>query len=360
MNKRHFKILSLMLASAIMLSSCHFVQIEDREIIPENCFKEVTPIKATDDTYKLVSEGEDHLLFAVLTDVHVGRENNDPGVIRNHENFYSFYSSIVSRSQDPVDGRDVPVILLGDIADAGGTEYYDLIDEFIDEMRAQRIDADGKSVDKCPMPIIYVPGNHEFMDSDLRRWMMYFGDREDEGLYTLGAYSIGNILFENTNNVYRLYGREQFEAIEYNLKKYGDEYAYKFFLGHIPLGSEKFDQSLFWFVIGDADERNEMLRLMGEYGPSFNLTGHLHQGEQLNTYSDISHEFIFSSFHKRQITYDNGGLWHLLDINQNPESEGAGEVTIYAYDIDTEGIDINNYTDPSLYKWKKTFNMGTK
>ena len=111
--------------------------------------------------------------------------------------------------------------------------------------------------------------------------------------------------------------------------------------------------------MADADERNEMLRLMNQYGPSFNLVGHLHEGAQFNEYASNAKEFIFSSFHKREINRDKGGFWHIVEINQGIEGkgEGAGDVTIYAFDINTEGVTMDNLEEKATHITR--FNMNT-
>ena len=353
MNRKHIRNIAVLLLSVLLLSSCHIVSTKNVKLFDREDFTKVTEIKNTEGN---PYSKDGHIRIAVLTDVHVGRENNDPGVIRNHQNFYDFYKNINSASNG---GEDIPVFLLGDICDTGKKGYYDLVNTFIKEIRSQRLDEEGKSIDKYPMPIIYIPGNHEFMDSDYETWKMYFGDRQDEGLYTLGSYSLGDILIESTNNAYRIYTKEQLDAIEYNLKQYDKDYTYKFFLGHIPLASEKIDQSLFWYVMADADERNEMLYLMNQYGPSFNLVGHLHEGAQFNEYAPDVKEFIFSSFHKREINRDKGGYWHIVDIAQTDDADGsvAGDVTIYAFDIDNKDADINDLAGTADHITK--FNMYT-
>ena len=337
----------LMLSSLLLLPSCHFVTAEETRLYPEGSFDRVTEIRKSDGS---LFPDTGTISIAVLTDVHVGRELNDSGVIRHHENFYDFYSTL-----DTVE-EEMPIFLLGDISDSGADGYFDLIYQFLDELR--------DSYGKKEMPIIYIPGNHELSSSDFDTWYRYFGEREEfsdpedqhryGNLYTVGAYSLGNILIESTNNAQRLYTRSQLEAIEYNLQHYGDDYAYKLILSHIPQASEKFDQSLFWYVMADADERNEMLRLMYEYGPSFNMVGHLHEGAQFNEYSDRTKEFIFSSFHKRDVNRDNGGYWHIVDIDQD-----TGDVDIYAYDIETKGITKENCREEGVYSFRKSFNMNT-
>ena len=248
--------------------------------------------------------------FLVLTDGHFGR--NDSGVHHFITSFNDFYSSY---------GKEIDAtFLLGDMMDKTDENCHDL---FVDFVKTSL-----KSKDS--VPVIYVLGNHEIEHNDPDYWYDIFSE-DEKALFSsfgrMGRYRVGDVAIYKLDSAFRTFGPYQLRQLENHLAE--DKAKYRLFLSHVPLASSAFDQSLVQFTFSSAEERNRMLRLMSEHGPSWYFAGHHHIGNISAVFSSSVKEFIFSSFHRRDVFYESKGYWYIVELTED------GKLTIIPYYAET-------------------------
>lgn len=305
--------------SILALVSCDFTPYGSTHIAAEDAF-------SRENEKQILAESEVEkcggvIRFPVISDAHCGREHFDGGVERSNDNLIHYLEDMHAA------GDVYPLLMLGDILDKEERNSIDETEAFIKAIHNANPD----------MEIVYTCGNHELQDSMVEDWEARYGKLGEElggKLNLTGSYVIGNpedpsLMIYNVNSAYRMYGRHQLSALEAAMNENRDvNGGLKLITTHIPLSSSKVNQTLFNFIIGDERERNAMLRLMHEYGPTFMLAGHHHKGDTFNPYSDHSAEFIFSAFHKKGEFLESQGRWYIFQIDVD-----SGECDIWGFSI---------------------------
>ena len=304
----------VVLLSIISLVSCDLAPYRSTHIADEDAFSRTREKQIL--TGDIVAECNGVIRFPVISDAHCGRELFDDGVVRFNENLLHYIEDMHAA------GDRFPLLMLGDILDKEDQNAIDETEAFIRDIHEANPD----------MEIVYTCGNHELQDCMVEDWEKRYGDlgrKLDDKLNLTGSYVIGDVedpalMIYNVNSAYRMYGRRQLSALEAALEENLDRNGgLKLITTHIPLSSSKLNQTMFNFIIGDERERNAMLRLMHEYGPTFMLAGHHHKGNTFNSYSDVSSEFIFSAFHRRGEWMESPGRWYIFEIDTNT---GKGDI----------------------------------
>lgn len=254
--------------------------------------------------------------FIVLSDLHFGRSNTD-------SNSETFTEAFLGAYKMQVDENNVDaVIILGDAMDSFiESDKKDFLDflHAIDTLNMELEDA-GTTAPK----VIFVPGNHDLTNGSIDNFISFLHDQGEDALKgrlmlassDTGSFGIGSDLtIYMTNSAHRMFGLYQLTELEEAMEK--DTARFKMILSHVPLSADKFDQSIFNFILASSEERNTVIRLMTQYGPSFMLSGHHHVGEILNDYNGKAKEFIFAAFNKKESSlYDESdGVWYLMNVD---------------------------------------------
>lgn len=302
--------------SLMILCSCEigFLKISLPDT-GENPFMDPIGIYEEGNTPDEISNGGE-IRFVALSDAHFGRKGVDSNVSYNNKNFLTFLENA---------GRIDFFAFTGDMMDTFTKENVGALSQFVSDIRATA----QKNTGINPKAV-YVPGNHDFVKSSPDAWKEAF--EEDSffpGHGTMASYRIGNIAIYKTDSAYRVFGGAQLSYLDEAMS--ASDARYNLVLNHVPLGADTIDQTLFEFVIADADERNMMLRILSVHRPSFVLSGHHHKGNILNTWSDSVHELILAAYHRRDMFMDleSKGYWYLVTIDQS-----TGKVTVEGYRMD--------------------------
>lgn len=172
--------------------------------------------------------------------------------------------------------------------------------------------------------VIFTPGNHDLTNGSIAEFDSFFHDNGEDELEErlmlshsdTGSFGIGSdITIYMTDSAHRMFGLHQLTELEEAMEK--DTARFKMILSHVPLSADRFDQSIFNFILASSEERNTVIRLMSQYGPSFMLSGHHHVGEILNDYNGRAKEFIFAAFNRKESAlYDESeGVWYLMNVD---------------------------------------------
>ena len=255
--------------------------------------------------------------FIAMSDAHFGRRGADSNVSYGTDNFYSFLKDL--------DERIDFFAFTGDMMDTFTESNAAELHSFCSEIKGiakenSNINAKG----------IYVVGNHDFVGADPSTWINEFAEEDFFLSHALeGSYSIGSIRIYKTDSSYRVFGGVQLNDLDAAMKE--DAAEYNLILNHVPLAADTFDQTIFEFVIADANERNMMLKILSSHKPSLMLSGHHHKGNILNKWSGSVHEIVLAAFHRRDMIMDleSKGYWYVVEIDQS-----SGEVEIKGYRID--------------------------
>lgn len=258
--------------------------------------------------------------FIVLADPHFGRSNTDSSSITVTDAFLASYKNQVA--ENDIDA----ILILGDAMDtfieSDKQDFIDFLSK-IDSLNGELRES-GNSAPK----VIFIPGNHDLTKGSVEEFVSFFHDRnEDELAESLmlshsdtGSFRIGSDLtIYMTNSAYRMFGLDQLKELEEAMRN--DNARFKMILSHVPLAADKFDQSIFNFILASSEERNTVIRLMTQYGPSFMLSAHHHVGEILNDYNGQAKEFIFAALNRKESAlYDESeGVWYLLNVDMSSE-----------------------------------------
>lgn len=301
---------------ALLLCSCDmgFLKLSLPQTGP-NPFSSPTPIYDGDEPDEVKNGGT--IRFIALSDAHFGRLGADSNISYGTDNFYSFLKNMNKR----IDFFAFTGDMMDTFSERNAEELHDFCFE-IENIAKENGNINAKG--------IYVVGNHDYVNSDPETWVGEF-DTDDffPAHALLGSYSIGSVAIYKTNSSYRVFGGVQLNDLSFAMK--ASNAKYNLILNHVPLAADTFDQSLFEFVIADANERNMMLKILSSHKPSLMLSGHHHKGNILNTWSSSVHEMILAAYHRRDIIMDleSKGCWYVVEIGQ-----GSGEVTIEGYRID--------------------------
>lgn len=297
--RRTIYIVSILLLLALS-TSCDFalnVFSKDRDY----GFQNKTEIKEDND-------GDGVYKFLITTDMHFGRMKTDSSVSIETDKFIEFYN----RNNWQWDAW----FILGDTFDTFQKSDIEEAFRFFNQLQPKRPQA------------IMVAGNHDLTGGTIKEFNSVFKDYGEEELLKklfidfsdTGSYSIGtDVSIYNLNSAYRTFGYYQLEAFEKAMMK--DESKFKMILSHIPLMCERFDQSIFNFILASSSERNRVYRIMKEAsGKSFVLSGHHHKGNMLNG----DNEFIAAAFHKKESALDleSDGFFYIMTLDLNKKILG--------------------------------------
>ncbi len=280
----------------------------------QNPFSAPTPIY--DDEPEEVRNGGT-IRFIAMSDAHFGRLGKDSNVSYKTENFYSFLKDM--------DERIDFFAFTGDMIDTFNGKNAEELHDFCSEI--ENIAKENSNINAKG---IYAVGNHDFVGADPGTWACEFaGDSFFPSHALMGSYSIGDVAIYKTDSSYRVFGGVQLDNLDAAMK--ASDAKYNLVLNHVPLAADTFDQTLFEFVIADANERNMMLKILSSHKPSLMLSGHHHKGNILNTWSSSVHEIVLAAYHRRDIIMDleSKGYWYVVEIDQD-----SGLVDIAGYRID--------------------------
>lgn len=318
--------LLLFLTALVLLCSCEigFLKISMPDT-GKNPFWEPIAIYDDDNIPDEIAAGG-VIRFIALSDAHFGRKGVDSNVSYNNENFFTFLSNA---------GRIDFFAFTGDMLDAFSEGNARALSEFVEEIRTA-----ARSNPGINPKAVYVPGNHDFENSSPAAWTEAFGaDSFFPGHGTMASYRIGNVAIYKTDSAYRVFGGAQLSYLDEAME--ASDARYNLVLNHVPLGADTIDQTLFEFVIADANERNLMLKILSVHKPSLVLSGHHHKGNILNTWSDSVHELVLAAYHRRDMFMDleSKGYWYLVEIDQS-----SGKVTVEGYRMDDIGKPDKTYS----------------
>lgn len=308
--------LSLLTLFLFLLCSCDmgFLKLSLPQSV-QNPFSSPTPIYENGDPEEVENGGT--IRFIAMSDAHFGRSGKDSNVSYGNENFFSFLQGF--------DERVDFFAFTGDMMDTFSGKNASELHAF-----CMKIKETAKENSNINAKGIYVVGNHDFVNADPETWVGEFADDDFFPSHALmGSYSIGDVAIYKTDSSYRVFGGVQLNDLDAAMN--ASSAKYNLILNHVPLAADTFDQTLFEFVIADANERNMMLKILSSHKPSLMLSGHHHKGNILNTWSSSVHEIILAAYHRRDIIMDleSKGYWYVVEIDQS-----SGKVTIKGYRID--------------------------
>lgn len=259
--------------------------------------------------------------FSMITDVHIGKDKTSTSVWPLIP-LLEKYKEYLDNNTD----NNVEFILnLGDLLDNG---YEDA--KYMDESMPYFND----------VPFIYTMGNHDrsntlFENVDFSKYPNIYPQTMQ--CYTYTASNGKSLSIYKLENSRRTYTKQQLKWLEEALIL--DDSDYKVFIGHIPLVAYIDNTNSTSFAISDIAERNEITRLMKEYGVNVTFAGHHHKGKFHTIFTETTSEVVLSSFHKsdRKAVPTIG---HFYDCIFDFES---GELEVQAYLTENGEMDDINY-----------------
>ena len=302
-----------------------FIEVYD---VSEKRSEETKPI-SLDQVNKIDSK---QLRFAVITDVHLGRDRDSNDIRYFHDNFKSFLDSSSPEF----------LVCLGDLTDDG--QYDGNVKKFINETSE-------KTVEDW---FVYCIGNHERHIFDYNKWNKENAENDASSgtsgwdlmnfSGTMGHYAYGDLLsIYKLDNSMRILGQQQLIWLEEALKN--DKSKYRIIITHdnITTGGA-LDQSLFLTGFADIQERNKLYRIMKEYKVGLVLEGHHHKGNIEYHINDYMGELNLAAYHQRKTfaDYESEGYFYEAILDS-----GTGVLTINGY--------LAEYTTDSNREPDKTF-----
>lgn len=246
----------------------------------------------------LESDATDKLEFALVTDVHLQREEHVSGIKRYDDNFESFLSE--------KEGGYTALLSLGDLVD----EQYpinDKVSSFISRFSKY-----------CSNLFIATVGNHDLHIATPTQWensspdipvVTYFAKR-------MGVVKCGEVSIYITDNAKRIFGHQQLEYLEEALKK--DTNKIKIVLAHENVMSGGvIDQSLILYGNADIYERSNFARILEENNVSLVLSGHTHKGNAIYKFNKRTYEMNLCAYHGRDmdIELESKGNWYTISFD---------------------------------------------
>lgn len=281
---------------SMLLVSCQFAY-DVAGYLDKNPFTDEVDITKGYSDSSYYRPGE-YLRFVMISDVHIGREGHDSGVVEKTDEFLSF-----------LEGKNYPfLICLGDLTDDG--HYEDA--------------AVGDFMNACLPHVnsnfIYVLGNHDKHVHTQDSWVSFIKKlRTDES--RILRYRFGEVSLYKLDNSSRIYGREQLEYLREALSE--DDNPFRIALAHENTTTGGvFDQSLFLFGTADIAERNRLYSIMDKGDAGILLTGHHHKGNIAYHVTDTLGEFNAAALHARETAIpglESKGFWYecVLDMERS-------------------------------------------
>ncbi len=270
--------------------------------------------KASEDTntFLITDAYESPSSFTLLltSDQHFFRK--DSGVHYEEKLFHDWIASY--QDAHPASDRERRLTLmvsLGDITDNSRPDEFQ-----------QFVDFEGKLSDEGIATYV-VKGNHDIRPgtNHLTYWDTYVGQ------YSYQAFSHKGVSFYLLNSAARTLGRIQMKELQDALKL--DDMRPKLFFSHVPLYGKA---TMFYTVMSDRQERENIISLMVENKVMLFLAGHHHQGDLLHSFRQTTSEFIVGSFHGRDsLIEQTKARWYLLHFNAVEKM-----ITITRYQVESD------------------------
>ena len=239
--------------------------------------------------------------FAIVTDVHLGRELKYDGIKRYDDNFETFLSDYAKTN-----GDFVALLSLGDLVDEQ-EPVNATVNSFIQRFSKY-----------CSNRFIEMIGNHDTHVVSSQEWensnpnlpgITYYAKR-------MCTIKCGEISIYITNNSRRLFGAQQLQYLEEALKQ--DPNEIKIVLAHeVVMSGGAADQTLILFGDPDIYERSNFARIMEENNVALVLTGHTHKGDVTYKYKEKTYEMNLCAYHAREMALDleSKGNWYTLSFD---------------------------------------------
>ena len=239
--------------------------------------------------------------FAIITDVHLGRELKYDGIKRYDDNFEAFLSNHVQSK-----GAFTALLSLGDLVDEQ-EPVNATVNSFIQRFSKY-----------CSNRFIEMIGNHDSHVVSSQEWensnpnlpgITYYAKR-------MCTIKCGEISIYITNNSRRLFGAQQLQYLEEALKQ--DTNKIKIVLAHeVVMSGGAADQTLILFGDPDIYERSNFARIMEENNVALVLSGHTHKGAVTYKYKEKTYEMNLCAYHAREMALDleSKGNWYTLSFD---------------------------------------------
>ncbi len=202
------------------------------------------------------------------------------------------------------------MISLGDITEDARSEEFTYFSEHREKLAVQGITT------------YAVRGNHDIRPGTncTADWKTYVSP------YSYQAFEHRGVSFYLLDTANRTLGRTQWRQLQEAVQQ---DKRSKLFFSHMPLYGKP---SLFYLVLGDTQERENLIRLMVENKVSLYLCGHYHQGDLLHSFRRTTSEFILGAFHGRDSLFEKTKpRWYLLCSNAE-----EGTITITRYQVESD------------------------
>lgn len=246
----------------------------------------------------------------LTSDQHFSR--SDSGVYYETEAFLAWVRKYqADHATSASEFRLTHMVSLGDITDNSRTEEFIQFVAFKDRLADEGITT------------YAVKGNH-----DIRSGTNCIADwKTHTGQYSYQALEHKGVSFYLLNTANRTLGRIQMEELLEALTL--DDRRPKLFFSHMPLYGKP---SLLYTVLGDSQERENLIRLMVKNKGMLFLAGHHHQGDLLYSFRSSTSEFILGSFHGRSSQIEHTKpRWYLLHFSVEKKT-----ITITRYQVEDD------------------------
>lgn len=274
----------LLVALPLLLLSCDLSNLQILD--GEKASREKNTFVITD-----AMEEPSSFTLLITGDQHFGRR--DDGVYYANDLFFSWvrqYQSQHTESEDHL----THMVSLGDSTNNSRKEEFQAYSNFTLTLLEEGITT------------YSIKGNHDIrLASDgIALWKTYVDE------YNYQGFSHRGVSFYLLDTANRTLGRTQMHELQDAVKR---DSRPKLFFSHMPLYG---NASLIYLVLGNTQERENLIRLMVENSAKLFLSGHHHQGDIWYSFRRTTSEFIAGAFHGRDSFIETTKpRWYLLHFD---------------------------------------------